>query len=160
MSPPPHKKAGRAETLVGWKEIANYLGKGVRSVQRYERELAMPIHRPAGKRAAAVFASKAELDRWLKDGPIRQSFQTGERTNKLRADFLQVDSEFALTYSGIALQTRDDDKRRRTTQKARSAYDAIIRLRKHVDLTTAESDRLDRNLERIKRELQTLGESF
>lgn len=29
--------------LSGWKEIANYLGKGVRTVQRYEYELLLPV---------------------------------------------------------------------------------------------------------------------
>ena len=31
--------------LSGWKEIANHLGKGVRTVQRYELELALPVRR-------------------------------------------------------------------------------------------------------------------
>ena len=35
--------------LNGWKEIANYLGKGVRTVQRYERTLALPVRRPSGR---------------------------------------------------------------------------------------------------------------
>lgn len=40
------KKAAGIEILSGWKEIANYLRKGVRTVQRYERELGLPIRRP------------------------------------------------------------------------------------------------------------------
>ena len=30
------------EIFSGWKDIANYLGKGVRTIQRYERELGLP----------------------------------------------------------------------------------------------------------------------
>ncbi|HKS72521.1 MAG TPA: hypothetical protein VJQ82_04945, partial [Terriglobales bacterium] len=60
MPPPP-----RLDVLHGWKEIANYMRKGVRSVQRYERDLGLPIHRIAGKSGSAVLASKAELDAWV-----------------------------------------------------------------------------------------------
>jgi hypothetical protein len=61
--------------LSGWKEIANYLGKGVRTVQRYERELGLPVRRPAGKATGSVVATKAELDGWVAASPIREAFQ-------------------------------------------------------------------------------------
>jgi DNA-binding transcriptional regulator YiaG len=57
--------------LNSWKEIAAYLGRGVRTVQRWERELGMPVHRPRGKDRSAVLAISAELDRWLAATPIR-----------------------------------------------------------------------------------------
>jgi hypothetical protein len=60
--------------LSGWKDIAAYLGKGVRTVQRYERDLGLPVRRPAGKNRAAVVATKAELDAWVGASPIRQTF--------------------------------------------------------------------------------------
>ena len=60
--------------LSGWKEIANYLGKGVRTVQRYERLLGLPVRRPAGKPWGSVLATKAELDAWVKATPIREEF--------------------------------------------------------------------------------------
>jgi len=59
------------EILGGWKEIARHLGKGVRTVQRYERELGLPIRRPAGKSRGLVMATKAELDGWIVAIPIR-----------------------------------------------------------------------------------------
>ena len=62
--------------LSGWKEIGRYLGKGVRTVQRYERQAALPVRRPAGKPSGgAVIATKAELDGWVKASPIRQAFR-------------------------------------------------------------------------------------
>jgi hypothetical protein len=51
--------------LSGWKDIANYMGKGVRTVQRYERELGLPVRRPAGRPKASVLITKAELDVWI-----------------------------------------------------------------------------------------------
>jgi hypothetical protein len=62
----------RIEILNGWKEIANYLGKGVRTVQRYEREQHLPVRRPAGKSFAAVIATKGELDSWVEASPLRE----------------------------------------------------------------------------------------
>jgi hypothetical protein len=67
------KKTEAPKFLSGWKEIANYLGKGVRTVQRYERLMGFPVRRPAGKTRAAVVATKAELDAWVAASPIRNA---------------------------------------------------------------------------------------
>ena len=74
-----HEKTARMEILNGWKGIANYLGKGIRTVQRYERELGLPIRRPAGKRMGSVIATKAELDAWISASPIREAFRLSFR---------------------------------------------------------------------------------
>lgn len=58
--------------LMGWKDIANYLNMGIRTVQRYEREHELPIRRPAGARRGAVMATRAELDEWLLARPKRR----------------------------------------------------------------------------------------
>jgi hypothetical protein len=63
------------EALSGWKDIARYLGKGVRTVQRYEREFGLPVRRLAGTRRSSVIATKAELDGWIAASPIREAFQ-------------------------------------------------------------------------------------
>jgi hypothetical protein len=52
------------ELLNSWKEIARYLGRGIRTVQRWERELGLPIRRPRGKKRSAVIALPVELDAW------------------------------------------------------------------------------------------------
>jgi len=61
--------------LSGWKDIANHLGKGVRTVQRYERDLGLPVRRPAGKPRGSVVATKAEIDAWVAASPIRETFR-------------------------------------------------------------------------------------
>jgi CheY-like chemotaxis protein len=55
--------------LNGWKEISHYLMRGVRTVQRWEIELGLPIHRPQGKSRSAVLAFASELDEWLAHTP-------------------------------------------------------------------------------------------
>jgi len=54
------------DVLSSWKEIAAYLGRGVRTAQRWEAELQMPVYRPWGKDHSAVIAMKSEIDRWIK----------------------------------------------------------------------------------------------
>jgi hypothetical protein len=49
--------------LSSWKEIARHMGKGVRTVQRWERLAELPVHRPAGS-AGLVLAYPQELDAW------------------------------------------------------------------------------------------------
>ena len=56
--------------LNSWKEIAQYLGRGVRTVQRWEAELGLPVRRPRGKRRSAVIAVAGELDRWMEHRPL------------------------------------------------------------------------------------------
>jgi hypothetical protein len=51
--------------LTSWKEIAAYLGKGVRTVQRWEEELRLPVRRPYGLDKHVVVALPEELDKWV-----------------------------------------------------------------------------------------------
>jgi hypothetical protein len=85
---------------------------------------------------------------------------SADRTNKAEARFLQLDSEIALTFSAIALEARDLERRRRTTRAAHRAYDTITRLRAGIKLTDTQKHRLDANLRRLKSELEKLGERF
>jgi len=51
--------------LNSWKEIARYVGRGVRTVQRWERDLEFPVRRPRHKQRSAVVALPAEIDAWF-----------------------------------------------------------------------------------------------
>src|SRR5215469_14961462 len=54
------------DILNSWKEVAGYVGRGVRTVQRWEVELGFPVRRPRGKNRSAVIALKPEIDLWLR----------------------------------------------------------------------------------------------
>jgi hypothetical protein len=73
--PPGQGVVEKLEIISGWKDIATYLKKGVRTVQRYERELGLPVRRPAGKSHGSVIATKSELDGWIIASPIRETFR-------------------------------------------------------------------------------------
>ncbi len=53
------------ERLDSWKEIASYLNRGVRTVQRWEREEALPVRRLQHDKLGSVYAFKRELDSWF-----------------------------------------------------------------------------------------------
>jgi eukaryotic-like serine/threonine-protein kinase len=55
---------GERKILDSWKEIADYLRRDVRTCQRYERELGLPVHRLEESARARVFAYADEIDAW------------------------------------------------------------------------------------------------
>ncbi len=52
------------EQLGSWKEIAAYLKRDVRTVQRWEKDEQLPVRRHPHKKLGTVYAYKAELDAW------------------------------------------------------------------------------------------------
>jgi TolB-like protein/Tfp pilus assembly protein PilF len=52
--------------LDSWGEIASYLGREVRTVQRWERTEGLPVHRHEHKKKSTVYAYAGELDAWIK----------------------------------------------------------------------------------------------
>jgi len=51
--------------LDSWKEIADFLGRDVRTVIRWEKEKALPIHRIPGGKRQGVFAYSEEIQEWM-----------------------------------------------------------------------------------------------
>jgi len=68
--------------LGSWKEIATYLGQGVRTVQRWEVQLKLPVHRVRGGGRGPVFAFTIEIDAWLRE----RAGNTGPVTATARAN--------------------------------------------------------------------------
>jgi Tol biopolymer transport system component len=58
------------DRLNSWKEIAAYLKCSERTVRRWEEE-GLPVHRHPHKTKAAIYAYKAEIDFWWRDGRDR-----------------------------------------------------------------------------------------
>src|SRR5688500_2805676 len=56
------------ERLDSWKAIADYLGRDVATVRRWERLHQLPVRRIAG-RGRSVFAYVSEIDEWLRAIP-------------------------------------------------------------------------------------------
>ena len=61
-----------AAVFSSWKEIAVYLAKGVRTVQRWEHEYGLPVRRCAnGAKKSGVIAAPREIDAWVQARPFQ-----------------------------------------------------------------------------------------
>ena len=55
---------GKSGLLNSWKEVASYLGRGVRTVQRWEK-IGLPVRRLGHGSRAPVIAFTSDIDRWM-----------------------------------------------------------------------------------------------
>ena len=116
--------------LKGWKDIAKYLGCGVRTVQRWEK-LGMPVRRPSGGASrSAVVAISGELEVWLThDSQASDSSGSPESTASDAQRFwyriLVADNDEARLVK-LAAQLADDDYGVRT---ARDGFEALAAMR-------------------------------
>ena len=116
--------------LNGWKEIAAYLGRGIRTVQRWET-LGLPIRRPRHKDRSAVVALATEVDDWLKSAEFRgdsthnQTPSDESRSGTFPARILVVDDEEALLITTAAILLREGYQ----VRTARNGFEALAVLR-------------------------------
>lgn len=61
----PDGRMSDSGVFTSWKEIASYLGKGVRTVQRWEAQFGLPVQRPNAHAKGIVRATRDELDQWI-----------------------------------------------------------------------------------------------
>lgn len=98
-------KDGKALVLNSWKEIASYVGRGVRTIQRYEQGQGFPVHRISGSAHSSVMAFPGEIDRWLHSAP-RSEFR-----NPKQQACASVGSLKALILEGADLRTQARENR-------------------------------------------------
>ena len=85
--------------LHSWKEIANYMGLGVRTVQRYEAHSALPVRRPSGTTRSSVLAFSDEIDDWLtaapkrNDGAAIKGAQSQEQAQTVAAQIIDLERQ-------------------------------------------------------------------
>ncbi len=51
--------------LSGWKAMARFLGRSERTLQLWEAERALPVHRLPGQKGSTVYAWAEEIDAWM-----------------------------------------------------------------------------------------------
>ena len=114
--------------LKGWKDIAKYLGCGVRTVQRWEK-LGMPVRRPTKGARSAAMAITEELAAWLKGRPTADAFVSSggvtSQTSHFRHRVLLADDDEALLVTlGARLSEEGFDIR-----TARDGFEALAVMR-------------------------------
>ena len=81
-----------SDILTTWKEIATHLGKGVRTVQRWEHEMGLPVRRPPSRRKGIVLAYSEELEAWAHS--LEQNrFHNQAEMERLRAQVKKLETE-------------------------------------------------------------------
>ena len=83
---PKAENPGLGGRLDSWKEIASYLGRGERTVKRWETMRGLPLHRVPGTGRATVYAFTAELDEWLQSRKAQQLEAIEEDEEDSKAD--------------------------------------------------------------------------
>ena len=119
-----------ATALRGWKQVAAYLGRDVRTVQRWERNEHLPVHRQLHLKLGSVRALRAELDDWLANRTLpragtRKPFRirnaqayelylrgrhlfhqfrrkSFERAREMFSRAIALDPQFAMAHAGLA----------------------------------------------------------
>lgn len=78
------------QALQGWKAIGAALDRGVRTVQRWERTLGLPVHRLGEGPSCPVFAFQDELELWLRERaepkPSRTVKPSDARTSEIASE--------------------------------------------------------------------------
>jgi adenylate cyclase len=124
----PHPRASEPrERLEGWKQIAAYLKRDVRTIQRWERAEQFPVRRQMHRKLGSVLAYKDELNRWVEQRcslenkkplattlPVYELYLKGrqlfhqfrrrnfERAREIFARAIELDPKFAAAHAGFA----------------------------------------------------------
>jgi CheY-like chemotaxis protein len=113
--------------LKGWKDIAKYLGCGIRTAQRWEALLGLPVRRPSRGPGSAILALTQDVDAWLRseswirDTPERDS----DLSSKFQHRILIADGNEKLLVSLATLLIRE----RYEVRTARDGFEALSVMR-------------------------------
>jgi len=75
-------------------------------------------------------------------------------------EFLRTEVATGLTFSKIALETKDESKIVRNRANARKAYDAVLHFAPGTSLSAEEAQQIDASMALLKSALQQLGEDL
>ena len=113
MGRSPHENPERR--LDSWKEIASFFARDERTVRRWEKEQALPVHRIPGGAKGRVFAYESELHEWLsrsqavaiatgpQEAPQQERVGPSQTANKRSTPGLLEKSAAALAVCAIAV---------------------------------------------------------
>jgi hypothetical protein len=104
---------GTNATLQGWKEISRELNRSVRTVQRWEQKLGLPVHKLGGGVGSPVFAFKDELRSWLR-GKADEGMNTKTGASSKTTSFNQ-DEQFSRPQSASLVKGRETLESRTAT---------------------------------------------
>jgi hypothetical protein len=151
------------QILNSWKEIAAYLGRGVRTAQRWEHDFRLPVHRPKGRDRSAVLAFVGELDAWLCQTPVRSEDSPGESPqnsgngkSRKYSDLGNGTVSPALSYSADRVRLSTGELRRSISEARQLRAIVAESVKNHEAVTSTLHASLQRVVSRL-RSLETDG---
>jgi TolB-like protein/Flp pilus assembly protein TadD len=85
MTTNPPAPQNSADRLDSWKEIASYLRRDVRTVQRWEKKEGLPVYRHQHDKLGSVYAYKAELTSWFSTRqPAEETARSRSQPEKIK----------------------------------------------------------------------------
>jgi hypothetical protein len=111
------------ERLDSWKEIAVYLGREVRTAQRWESCEGLPVHRHSHAKGSSVWACKHEIDAWLHSRDRAASGSAMLRSDSAGCTIVTIEPPSSLVPSSDRLS-------------AHPLYICAVRARRSIQTTT------------------------
>jgi Tol biopolymer transport system component len=87
-----------------WKEIAAYLRRDVKTVQRWEKREGMPVYRHLHNKIGSVYASRTELDAWARTRSLSAAEENGNHHVSPAGSLLQPTSSITPSPSRVRLE--------------------------------------------------------
>jgi len=124
-----------AESILNsWKDIAAHLNTSVRTAQRWEAELRLPVHRPGNGRKGPILAFTGELDQWLKDGKSRGGWKRVAANGKAGGALGANHKNFAHTQHSLKSLTTLAERINNNTLLLQQQLRRALELRKSLAL--------------------------
>jgi hypothetical protein len=116
----PENKQG-FRLLSSWKEVAGYLGRGIRTVQRWEK-MGLPVRRIGHGQRAPVIADARAIDRWLQTAKSRGFEQAApESLLSVQGKLHQsIERSYSLQLQMLALHESQQDSMQRLVLNIRA----------------------------------------
>jgi hypothetical protein len=128
----PNGKAAAEPVFVlnSWKEIANYLSRGIRTVQRWERCWELPVHRVGSAKRKPVYAIVPELKMWMVSSSctraLNESSEPRQRDGGPASDSMLLIARIYELAQAVSRNTRRQQQRIEALREQMAAIHARI----------------------------------
>jgi len=103
--------------LESWGEIAAYLRREIRTVQRWEKYQGLPIRRLTIGKLGSVYAYRSELDKWYRERQPQAETETEASGNDSNGEGIDVEPQPAPV--PLVQESQEDGKRKRWSKRRR-----------------------------------------
>lgn len=151
--------------LNSWKEIAAYLHCGVRTVQRWESALGLPVVRPHGRAHSPVLAACADIDDWvrLRSRKVQTQISVGataRMTPQLPLKLLNSGIDLGVTFATMAISShlRGTDTAQRLRSRATQIHRLVLGILDRIGWNHQDAVKVGLRLKELELALEKFGD--